>query len=238
MSDSFEPAMPHGALTEVFPDLFQVTGTITMKSVFRFSRVMTVIRHRGELTLANTIRLDEAGLAKLEGLGRITNVFKLGGLHGMDDAFYVNRYQTAYYVLEGDTPPQGIKSQITIRQETELPLPGASIFIFKTPTRPESLLRLERDGGILVACDSLQNWTAPDEYTNLFTQLFMRTMGFYTPTTLGPAWRRETKPQPSDFERLKAVDFEHVLCAHGDPVVGDARARFAPSIEKHFGVTF
>jgi len=64
MSD-YHPAMPHGAIQEVFPDVFFVTGTMRAEffgSMWQFNRNMTIVRENGRLTLINTVRLDDAGL--------------------------------------------------------------------------------------------------------------------------------------------------------------------------------
>jgi len=89
---------------------------------------------------------------------------------------------------------------------------------------------------VLVSCDSLQNLPGPDEYCNVGSKIFLRVMGFFHPANLGPMWRLQTKPQAADFERLQRVEFDHVLCGHGDPVIGKAKERYAPVIREHFGV--
>ena len=75
----FPPAAPHGPLVEVFPDLFLVTGTMKLPGVMpvRFSRNMTVVREGERLVLVNTVRLDEAGLAALDKLGKVTDVVRI-----------------------------------------------------------------------------------------------------------------------------------------------------------------
>src|ERR1700722_8894119 len=62
----FPPALPHGELDEVLPGLFLVTGTARLPGPLpvRFSRNMTVVREGERLVLLNSVRLDEAGLAK------------------------------------------------------------------------------------------------------------------------------------------------------------------------------
>ena len=45
--DEMPPALPHGKLEEVFPDVFFVTGmmkTVLMNADWQFSRNMTVVR--------------------------------------------------------------------------------------------------------------------------------------------------------------------------------------------------
>ena len=88
------PALPHGSLAQVFDDVWFVTGTSRptfMGMQWQYSRNMTVVRTGDELTLVNTVRLDDAGLTALDRLGRVRHVIKLGAFHGMDDAFYLDR---------------------------------------------------------------------------------------------------------------------------------------------------
>jgi hypothetical protein len=62
--------------------------TVLMNARRQFSRDMTVVRDGNALTPINSIRLDGAGLAQLDALGRVAQVVKIGSLHGRDDAFY------------------------------------------------------------------------------------------------------------------------------------------------------
>src|SRR4051812_4807672 len=97
------PAFAHGRLHELFPDVFFVTGSLQMKSPLpiRFSRNMTVVRDGEHLTLVNSVRLDAAGLEKLDSLGRVTDIVRLAGHHGMDDPFYKERYGAKVWVVAG-----------------------------------------------------------------------------------------------------------------------------------------
>src|ERR1700742_3063575 len=100
----FPPALHHGRLEEVFPDIFFVTGemqTVLKGAPFQFSRNMTVVRDADALTLINTVRLDDAGLGQLDALGRVVNVVKIGSLHGRDDAFYKARYGATFWAAPG-----------------------------------------------------------------------------------------------------------------------------------------
>jgi hypothetical protein len=47
---TFPPVMPHGSITEVFPDVFFVTGTTRPNfqgMQWQFSRNMTIVRELG-----------------------------------------------------------------------------------------------------------------------------------------------------------------------------------------------
>ena len=61
MSDyEFPSALVHGEIRELFPDVFFVTGTMTIAGKpMSFSRNMTIVRDNGSLTLINSVRLDE-----------------------------------------------------------------------------------------------------------------------------------------------------------------------------------
>lgn len=235
----FAAAMPHGAIEEVFPDVFFVTGTMRAEffgSMWQFSRNMTVVREGNDLTLVNTVRLGPEGLAELEALGEVVSVVRLGDMHGVDDPFYVDRYGATFWALPGMGIQEGLKVDKELVPGGEMPLAGCSLFTFTTTTRPEGILRLEREGGIMIACDSLQNWVAPDDYFDADTVGKMTEMGFFTPANLGLAWLAGSEPQPDDFVRLKEVPFRHALCGHGIPRRHTAQGDYHATFNRFFQV--
>lgn len=234
---SHPPAMSHGALEEVLPDVFFVMGAMRnpfFGSMWTFGRNMTVVRHEGALTLFNAVRLDDDGLAALEALGKVEHVVQLGSLHGRDDRFYVDRYGATMWAVEGMPQDEGLTVDRHLTEDGELPVPGR-LFVFRETKLPEAILVLDREGGIAIACDSLQNWEAPDPYTDEGTVETMSGMGFYTPCNLGPAWMHVCEPKAGDFTRLREIDFQHALCGHGTPVIGDAAKRYAQTYDRVFG---
>lgn len=231
-------AMPHGDLEEVFPDIFFVTGTMRgpfFGSTWQFSRNMIVVREEGKLSLINAVRLDDAGLEALTALGEVKNVVRLGSMHGHDDAFYVDRYDATYWAIKGAPPIEGLEVDREMEVGSELPF-ASSLFSFEATKLPEGLLRVDREGGIMIACDSLQNWVASDEFFLDETVETMRGMGFFTPANLGPAWMHVNEPKPEDFVRLAEVAFEHALCGHGEPLRGGADVAYRATYERIFGV--
>jgi hypothetical protein len=236
--DQLPPAMPHGPLAEIFPDVFFVTGmmkTVLMDVPWQFSRNMTVVRDGDALTLINSIRLDEAGLTRLEALGRIANVVKIGSLHGRDDAFYRQRYGAKFWALAGMTHEHGLVADEELRPDGEMPFAGCGVFVFRTSKRPECILSIDRAGGILVACDSLQNWAQHDEFFSDESRQVMTNMGFFQPANLGPLWMRTSEPRLEDFARLSEVSFRHALCGHGAPLRETAKEAYVARIQKVFG---
>jgi hypothetical protein len=234
----FPPALQHGSIEEVFPDVFFVSGameTVLQEMDWKFSRNMTVVRDGERLIIINSVRLGDEGLAELDKLGKVTDVVRLGSLHGRDDPFYVNHYGAEYWVMPGMEHETGLKATQTLA-EGSLPISDASLFEFKTTSLPEGILRLDREGGILVACDALQNWLTPDEFFSDSSRELMQKMGFFTPANLGPVWVQRAEPGADDFARLKELSFKHALCGHGDPLRDTAYEDFTATFQRIFGV--
>ncbi len=214
-------------------------GPVTML----FSRNMVVLRHDHELTLVNTMRLDEAGLAALDELGKVKHVIRLAGFHGRDDPFYKDRYDATVWAVDGHVWARGfdntkIKAEDGYFQadrymtdSTELPIPGARLITIDCKAG-EGLLVLDRDGGIAISGDALQNWSATDEYFNVPAKIVMKLMGFIKPHNVGPGWLKQAQPDLSQVKSLLDVPFDTVLPAHGGPVVGGAKDKFRPAIER------
>ena len=228
----FPEQLPHGTLEEVLPDVFTVKGLIRIDAAetHEFSRNMTVIRDGSTLTLINTIRLDDAGLAALAALGSVRHIVKLGAYHGRDDAFYLDRYDADLWAPEGMTYARGETTSRTMRDGEQGPTSDSWSFVFDTPKAPEAILHLARRGGLLVTCDCFQSTSGPDEYFNEVSAESKRRLGFFGRPVIGPGWRRAAEPKQSDFERLLDLKFSHMLTGHGDPILGDAHQAILAAI--------
>jgi hypothetical protein len=238
-TDKLPAALPHGRLEEIFPDVFFVTGmmkTALLGADWQFSRNMTVMRDGDALTLINSVRLDDSGLAQLDALGRVVNLVKIGALHSRDDAFYRARYGATFWAMPGMTHEHGLVVDRELSPSGEMPFAGCSVFDFRTTKLPECILRIDRAGGILVACDSLQNWLEPDEFFSDESRQMMTEMGFFQSANLGPVWMKVSEPQAPDFVRLRALPFRHALCGHGAPLRNTAADAYAATFQRAFGV--
>lgn len=235
----FPAALEHGLIQEVFSDVFFVDGameTVLQGMDWKFSRNMTVVREGERLVIFNSVRLSDQGLAELDKLGTVTDVVRLGALHGRDDAFYVDRYQANYWVMPGMEDSAGPAATHTLAENKPLPLANASLFAFNTTQIPEGIVVLDREGGIAIACDALQNWLAPDDYFSEASKNLMQDMGFFTPANLGPVWCQAAAPEGSDFARLKQFAFKHALCGHGAPLRDTAHGDYCQTFNRMFGV--
>lgn len=235
----YQDALPHGNIQEVLPDVFFVTGSMKNEffgSMWQFSRNMTVVRDNGDLTIINSVRLNDEGLAELDKLGKVVNVVRIGDMHGVDDPFYVDHYKATFWAMPGMGIQKDLKVDKWLTEGGEMPFSNCSFFEFKSVQRPEGILRLDREGGVMIACDSLQNWVEPDEFFDPETVSTMANMNFFVKANLGLAWLHESKPEPSDFIRLKEIPFEHALCGHGYPFINNAQAEYHQTFNRFFNV--
>lgn len=229
---SFAPVLPHGSITEVLPDIFQVTGSIRFAPLLTITRNMTVVRQGKELTVLNSVRLDPEGEAELDKLGDVTHVVRVGAFHGLDDPYYVDRYKATLW------GPPGLQhgAGLTARDLTtaSCPLEGAQVFLFEHAMQPESAIILERDGGVIIPCDSFQNWTS-FKGCSILGGLMMRALDF-RPAVIGRPWlQRAGGPHVhADFQKLLEVPFSHLLPAHGAVLRDDAKEGLRAAMAHRF----
>ena len=208
----------------------------------RIGRSMTVVRGDDGLTLFNSMRLSEAGLKNLEALGEVRHVVRIAGFHGRDDGFYRDRYGARIYAIEGQTYMRGfdpkkadpepyLQPDEWLNENSTLPIHDAKLKVFATCKPPEALCLIERHGGILIAGDALQHTPKPDEFYNFFAKIMMKRMGFMKPYNVGPGWLQFARPTAADVRSVLDLEFEHVLPAHGDAVIGGAKEKYRPTIE-------
>ncbi len=235
----YSPAWPHGDLKEVFPNIFFVMGTniTTHEGVaLQHSCNMIVVKHENALTLINTVRLNDKGLAALDKLGQVANVVRIGAFHGRHDAFYLDRYQAKLWALKGVKHENKKSTDIELIPGGKMPFPNCSLFVFETSTQPEAILHVNTDGGILITCDSVKNWTVVDEFFSEETGKLYEKLGFLGVATISKIWQQACHIQAQDFARLKLLKFKHLLSAHGEPLLNDAYEKLCSTIKQEFGI--
>lgn len=235
----FTPAWPHGDIQEIFSNVFFVTGTNKVQHAginIQISRNMTIICSSRELTLMNTVRLNDEGLRQLDQLGPVAHIVRIGAFHGRDDAFYRSQYPNAQlWALKGMIYENGLKPDRELTPEGEMPFLGCSLFIFKTSTFPEGIVHIKREGGILVSCDSLQNITVTDQFYSPETAKSFQDQGLVKPANISPIWLGATHTKASDFEKLlKIWPFRHLITAHGEPLMNRAYEQVSETIRRVF----
>jgi hypothetical protein len=234
---AYAPVYPHDAIEPIADDVFMVRGSIRLNALMRITRNMGIIRHGGELTLVDPIRLDDAGEAQLRGLGEVKRILRLGSLHGVDDPYYVDTFEAELWSQAGGTayPRPAIDRELT--ESTPLPFPDGELFCFAGTKQPESILLLKRSGGILFTCDAIQHY-GDYRHNNLPARLVMPWIGFPRTTVIGPIWLKVMTPEggslKSEFERLLRWQFEGLLSAHGSYLRSGAHAAVAKALKRSF----
>ncbi|HVO26000.1 MAG TPA: hypothetical protein VMW56_20465 [Candidatus Margulisiibacteriota bacterium] len=234
---AYAPAYPHDPIEPIAEDVFMVRGSTRMNALLRISRNMAIIRHRGELTLVNPIRLDAAGETQLRGLGEVKRMVRLGSLHGVDDPYYADSFHADLWSQPGGTTYTQPAIACELSESTELPFPGADLFCFRGTKQPESALLLKRSGGILLTCDAIQHY-GDYRHNNLPARLAMPFIGFPKTTIIGPIWLKMMTPQGGllqrEFERLLGWEFDSLLSAHGSYLRSGAHAAVAAALRRSF----
>ncbi|MCC2616156.1 hypothetical protein LJ739_07885 [Aestuariibacter halophilus] len=243
----FSPVFPHGKLTEVFDNIWFIQGSWDMPVVLkpRISRSMVVIRcEDGALTLINSMRLSEEALSELEALGPIKHVIRLAAMHGADDRFYKARYNAKVYALAGTGYHKGLSANVDDKttyfqpdiwfdEDTPLPVGEAYTWVMRSSKLAEACILLKRDRGILLSGDMLHNTPQPDAFTNLRARLMMRVCGLTKACNVGVGWWMMNQPSGDELRAILSLPFQHVLPVHGEPVIGNAKARYRDAIETY-----
>jgi hypothetical protein len=189
--------MPHGAIEEVFPDVFVVRSSYRAGIGVAFDRNMTVVRQGAELVVVGSARLTDAGEAELGKLGKVTHVVRVAAFHGADDPYYAERYG----------------AKLWQPADTGSPLASATVFRFEKGKQAETAVLLPVDGGVLITGDSFQNWTDLSTCSWLARRV-MPLMGF-GPATIGGPWLKKMGDVRADFDRMLELPFKHVIPGHG-----------------------
>jgi hypothetical protein len=235
MSDS--PVYDHDPIEEIQTDVFMVRGCIKMNPLMTITRNMAIVRHAGELTLVDPIRLSAAEEKRLDELGAVKRILRLGPMHGVDDPYYIGRYGAELWAPGPSQAHPEPKPTLEFDASTELPFPDAELFCFQGLKQPEAALLLQRGAGLLITCDSIQNY-GDYRYNNLPARLLMPFIGFPKTTIVGPIWVKMMTPEggslESEFRRLLELDFDQLLSAHGSLLETGAHQACERAIDKMF----
>lgn len=234
---TFPAAMPHDPIEEIIPDVFMVRGRVRMNGLMTITRNMAMVRHGSELTLVDPIRLNEQEEQRLEELGSVKRILRLGPFHGQDDAYYIDRYAAELWVPGDSTAYPEPKPNVVFGRDTALPFPDAELFCFEGLKQNESALLIRREGGLLITCDSVQHY-GDYRHNNLPARVMMPFIGFPKTMVVGPFWLKLMTPKgastESEFRRLLGLNFENLLSAHGSLKRGGAHAAVKAAVDKAF----
>jgi hypothetical protein len=196
---------------------------------------MTVLRHDGDLTLLNMVRLSDEGLRELDALGHVRHIVRLGAFHGRDDPFYRHHYGATLWALPEAVASEGSPADRELAAGGPFPVEG-DVFVFTTARFPEAAVLLPRDGGILSTCDAVQNWTHVDSFFSEETGALFMAQGLIGAANIPLTWREACKPDIADFRRLAGWPFRHLITGHGEPLRDDAMRLLLARMDEVFQV--
>ena len=236
--DKYPASLAHDPIEELFPNIFLVHGSARVGPGMRMNRNMIIARDGKALTLISPVRLSKAEEAKLENLGSVKHVIRIGYHHGIDDRYYVERYGAEFWCQPGSDHYTAPKPTKLLADASVLAIAGAELFLFTQTRFPEAAILIRAHGGLLITCDSVQHWT-DWSYCTLLAKTVVRIFGFSLRTLIGTFWLKYITPKGGslkpDFERLLKLEFKHLIGAHGRLCRDRARDQVAAEVGRVFG---
>lgn len=232
----YPPAYPHDELKALYADVYLLHGSIKMGPGMRMNRNMVVIKNGSDLVLINPVRMNGRSLARLDELGDVKHILRLGDFHGLDDAFYLDRYKCEFWAQAGQNTYKSPKASTIISTAVKSPLPNSKFFIFESAKFPEAALLL-KEHKLLITTDSVQ-YHADWSYFSGLTKLVFKLLGFKIGINIGPPWLKRVTPKGSslkqDFEKLLSLDFDSIIAAHGLLLESGARELLNQEVHRVF----
>lgn len=236
MKKIYAPAYKHDPIMPLLDNVYWVHGSVRMAPSMYMNRNMVIIKEGNALFLINPVRLNEHEEIKLKVLGEIKAVIRLGDFHGLDDQYYIDTFECEFWCQPKQSTYPLPKPDHLINEESVSPIKNSEFFIFSKALFPESALYL-KDTKLLITTDSIQYWT-DWQYMSVTGKLLLWTMGFRTELFIGKPWLKRVTPNQgslkNDFESLLTLNFEHLIGAHGKPLMNCAHGKVKDLIKMAF----
>jgi hypothetical protein len=226
-----------GPVEKVFDDIWWAWGTVRFAPAATFPRNMTLVREGDHLVAVHPVMLPDVEQAKVDALGPVRELVRLGDFHGMDDGLYKARYGARLWGPKGLSGLTEPVADVEMDPGGATPFADADFYTFEVAKVPETVLHLKRHGGILLTCDSVQNWAARPGGCSFLGWMLAKAMGFSGAACIGPGWRKESEPKTGPdfgprFRQLLDLDFRHFISAHGPPRIDTAKDDLRATIDR------
>lgn len=237
--EKYAAATDQDLIIQIFPNVYLLRGSIKIAPLLQMNRNMVIVRNGTDLTVINAVRLNDNNRKKLDDLGKVKNIIRLGDFHGLDDQFYIDTYQAEFWSQkQHDAYPNLVPTKI-IDQDTIPPIERSKFFIFTSAKYPESVLLLE-DSKLLITTDSVQYW---DDWKHIsfLSKIILFLMGFRLGLFIGGPWLKKVSTQKGslkhNFYQLLNLDFTSLVAAHGNILKDDAKSKLTEIVSKTFKLT-
>ena len=232
----YPPAYPHDQIENIYPSVYLLHGSIKMGPGMRMNRNMIILKTDEDLSLINPVRMNPESLAKLDELGTVRRIIRLGDFHGLDDAFYIDRYKCEFWAQPGQESYKTPQITDHISNTAGSPFPDSEFFIFESAQYPEAALLL-KNYRLLITTDSIQyhsDWS----YFTWFTKFAFKLLGFKTGMNIGPIWLKRVTGKgcslKPDFDRLLELEFDSMIAAHGSLLRSGAKETLIEEVDRTF----
>mgnify|MGYP000402406695 CR=1 FL=1 len=227
-------------------------------STARINKNMIVIEHRGELSVINPLKLTGEGKRKLEKMGTLKHIIRLGyNLHGVyEDEYYLQSYPKVQRWAPGpffEPKSHGLPLDHTLSEKKPLPFPNAKVFLFQHTSEPEAVILLDRksssSGNLLITGDCLQS-QKDNEFVNMPVVAKMKLDGLLaSDIVVSQPWLKQMGPPKTalikeqkdhkqnlrqDFQRLLGLKFARLLSTSGNVVKYGAKEGAVLAVEYAF----
>ncbi|WP_231701684.1 hypothetical protein [Halopseudomonas salegens] len=197
---------------------------------------MIILKDGDELSLINPVRMNDESISTLDKLGSVKRIVRLGDFHGLDDAFYIERYKCEFWAQDGQETYKSPQITNQISTSVESPFPDSEFFIFESAKYPEAALLIKKQK-LLITTDSVQyhsDWS----YFTWFTKSAFKLLGFKTGINIGPPWLKRVTAKgdslKTDFKKLLELDFDSIVAAHGLPMRSGAKQALKQEVSRVF----
>jgi len=230
--------LPHGAIEELSPNLWHVTGTLPSSTMVPREMVLYRLAD-ATLLIHSAIALNEPGMAKLESLGTPKILVVPNRIHRFDAGVYKQRYPQLIVVCPAAAKPY-VEQVVAVDGIAEDVLPAYGITCHEPAgIRPQELvyeLPLPT-GKALVFTDILFNLNKSYFQQHLPTGEFLLqwlgtsaigSSGFFGITGLGRQFfMKERNAYRQWLEALadSIPDLQVISVAHGSPIVKNCNSR-------------
>lgn len=198
---------------------------------------MAIIRHNGEFTFVDPIRLSPDEEKHLDALGTVKQIIRLEPMHSVDDAYYTKRYPASLWAPGPAHLQPEPKPPVWVDASTPLPFPDAEPFCFEGMKQHEAALLLKRGPGLLITCDAIQNY-GDYRHNNIPARIILPFISFPKTTLVVPIGVKLMTPEggnlEGEFRRLFQLDFDQLLSAHDSFRASGAHAACERAVNKKF----
>ena len=236
--DPYPPIQQQDPIVELLPNLFLLRGSTTLAPGVTIGRNMIILRDKRDLTLISSVRMTLENESRLEELGSVRHLVRIGFAHGMDDAYAASRFGAQFWCLEGaDSTHSNPVPDVIFDAQQELPFLNADLFPFDGFSGAEVALIWRENDGVLITSDALQNY-GDWRFFNLLSRLIHPLLGFSKGMIVGPAWHRlfttDEIALRRSFSSLLDEDFHHMIGAHGTFCRDVAHDQVGAAVSKEF----